>query len=227
MNTNYAVLSTEANPIQSSTAASSEVACLDEKTLLAAAREGHAAAFDALWQSHATRILRITFRITRNREDAEDALQDALLMAFVHIGSFDGRSSFSTWLTRIAFNSALMIVRKRRSALELSIDDLLSRDARMEFPAFALGPEAHFAQRERAEILLGAIRTLPPANRQALELRQLQEHSMDETAEKMGLTVAAAKSRVLRAKAELRKSRVLQSIQHLPIRGEVRSSSAA
>ena len=87
------------------------------------ARQGNPGAFDDLWQAHAKRILRTTYRITRNREDAEDALQDSFLRAFVHIREFDGRSSFSTWLTRIAINSSLMILRKRGTAVELSIDN--------------------------------------------------------------------------------------------------------
>src|SRR5215470_2265727 len=87
----------------------------DEDALLTAVKRGQTSAFDELWQSHANRLLRTTYRITRNREDAEDALQGALLNAFVHIRTFDGRSSFSTWLQRIAINSALMILGKNRS----------------------------------------------------------------------------------------------------------------
>ena len=102
---------------------------LNENTVIAAAKRGQTAAFDELWQSHTKRILRTTYRITRNREDAEDALQDSFLRAFLHIKDFDGRSSFSTWLTRIAINSALMILRKKRSALELSIDDPGNHDS--------------------------------------------------------------------------------------------------
>jgi RNA polymerase sigma factor (sigma-70 family) len=88
----------------------------DQPGLLAQARRGHSGAFDALCQPHTRRLLRNTYRITRNREDAEDALQDSFMKAFVHINKFDGRSAFSTWLTRIAINSALMIIRKRRSS---------------------------------------------------------------------------------------------------------------
>ena len=84
----------------------------DEDALLAAVKRGQTSAFDELWQSHGIGLLRTTYRITRNREDAEDALQGALLNAFIHIRAFDGRSSFSTWLRRIAINSALMILRK-------------------------------------------------------------------------------------------------------------------
>src|ERR1700752_3121545 len=103
-----------------------------EKTLLAAAKRGQSAAFDALCQPYSRKLYQTTFRITRNREDAEDALQDAFLSAFVHLKNFDERSTFATWLTRIAINSALMILRKRRSSLETAVvsgDDSGSEDA--------------------------------------------------------------------------------------------------
>src|ERR1700693_731907 len=124
--------------------------------LVAAAKNGHAAAFDALCHPRTKRFFRSTYRITRNREDAEDALQDSFLRAFLHIKDFDGRSSFSTWLTRIAINSALMILRKKRSALELSIEDPGNHDGNPGFPDVpdrAPDPEAHCAQREREGIL--------------------------------------------------------------------------
>ena len=176
--------------------------------LVAAARRGGAAAFNELWQAHSKRILRITYRITKNREDAEDAVQDSFLNAFLHLHSFDGRSSFSTWLTRIAINSALMVLRKRGYATELSIDERGDRgpseiaNLRDRDP----NPEAHFAQNEREETLRDAIRSLRPTIRRAVELHKLQEYSLKETAVLMGLSVTAAKSRLHHAKAELRAS---------------------
>jgi RNA polymerase sigma-70 factor (ECF subfamily) len=182
---------------------------LNENTVVAAAKRGQTAAFDELWQSHTKRILRTTYRITKNREDAEDALQDSFLRAFLHIKDFDGRSSFSTWLTRIAINSALMILRKKRSALELSIDDPCNHEGNPAFPDVpdrAPDPETHCAQREREVILRSAIRALRPTIRQAIELHKLQEHSLEETAKMMGLSVGAAKTRLHHGKAALRKS---------------------
>jgi RNA polymerase sigma factor (sigma-70 family) len=182
---------------------------LNENTVLAAAKRGQTAAFDELWQAHTKRILRTTYRITRNREDAEDALQDSFLRAFLHIKDFDGRSSFSTWLTRIAINSALMILRKKRSSFELPMDDCRDHEGNPAFtdvPDRAPDPEAHCAQREREGILRGAIRALRPTIRQAIELQKLQEHSLEETAKMMGLSVGAAKSRLHHGKAALRKS---------------------
>src|SRR5580658_11162162 len=95
---------------------------LDERGLVAAAKYGQTVAFDVLCERLAPRILRSLYRITKNREDAEDALQDSFLSAFLHIAEFDGRSTFSTWLTRIAINSALMILRKKRNSQEISLD---------------------------------------------------------------------------------------------------------
>jgi RNA polymerase sigma-70 factor (ECF subfamily) len=93
---------------------------INEATLLATARSGETAALDTLYRAHAEKLFRTVHRITRNREDAEDAVQDSLLRAFLHLKSFDGRSTFSTWLTRIGINSALMILRKKRSSREIS-----------------------------------------------------------------------------------------------------------
>jgi len=181
---------------------------LDEARLVAEAKRGESAAFDELWQAYSKGILKTTYRITRNREDAEDALQDSFLSAFANIHAFDGRSRFSTWLTRIAINASLMIVRKSRTALELSLDDR-GADGDREVAVLSdrgPDPETQVARRERAEILRKAIRALRPSIRQAIELQKLGEHSVEETARKMGLTVTAAKSRLHQAKAALRES---------------------
>src|SRR5437660_3165045 len=97
-----------------------DVTCTKEASLLATAKSGEPAALDALYRAHREKLFRTVHRITRNREDAEDAVQDALLRAFLHLKSFDGRSTFSTWLTRIGINSALMILRKNRNSREIS-----------------------------------------------------------------------------------------------------------
>src|SRR5271157_2963015 len=95
---------------------------ISEAGLVAAAKRGERDALETLWKRSSQKILKVTRRITKNREDAEDALQECLLSAFVHFEDFDGRSSFSTWLTRIAINSALMVLRKKRSSREMSMD---------------------------------------------------------------------------------------------------------
>src|SRR5215472_9194477 len=91
-----------------------------EAQLLTAALRGRTDAFEALCRPHTAKLLKVAFYVTRNREDAEDALQDSLLRAYAHISGFNGRSSFSTWLTRIVINSALMIRRKVRNARQVS-----------------------------------------------------------------------------------------------------------
>jgi RNA polymerase sigma factor (sigma-70 family) len=211
----YATVSIEKSAAPGNPESESWVRGIDEGRLVAAAKRGETSAFDELWQAHAKRILRTTYRITRNRQDAEDALQDSFLNAFLHVHNFDGRSSFSTWLTRIAINAALMILRKRGSALELSLNDP-GPGGNPEFvnvPDRAPNPEAHCAQRQREEILRDAIRTLRPTIRRALELKKLQEYSLKETAQMMGVTVTAAKSRLHHAKTQLRHSLRPKSIR--------------
>ena len=189
---------------------------LDDRILVRAAKYGHSVAFDVLCERLKPRILRSLYRITKNREDAEDALQDSFLSAFLHIAEFDGRSTFSTWMTRIAINSALMILRKKRHSQEISLDSSTDSDEKpvtWEMPDHAPNPEKRYAQMERANVLRGAIGTLRPAIRKVIELQQLQEHSMKETAAMIGISVSAAKARLFHAKVALRKAPRLKSIR--------------
>jgi RNA polymerase sigma-70 factor (ECF subfamily) len=189
---------------------------LDEKSLVAAAKYGQNAAFDVLCERLAPRILRALHRITNNREDAEDALQDSFLSAYLHIAEFDGRSAFSTWLTRIAINSALMKLRKKRTSHEISLDgsaDSVAKPEFWEFPDQAPNPERRYAQEERENILRGAISALRPTIRKVVELQQLQEHSMKETAAMIGISVPATKARLFHARAALRKAPRLKPIR--------------
>jgi RNA polymerase sigma-70 factor (ECF subfamily) len=180
---------------------------MSDEWLVLAARDGNTNAFAELRDRHSSKILRTTYRITRNWEDAEDALQDAFLSAFVHLNKFEGRSSFSSWVTRIAINMSLMIMRKKRRNKELSIDpsdnDCESYDS-WEPRDLREDPERRYARHERAELLRGAIRRLPPALRTAVEYQQAQECSMQELADSLGISLAAAKSRLLRARLSMR-----------------------
>ena len=181
----------------------------DENALVTALKRGQTSAFNEPWQSHSTRPYWTTFRIARNPEDAEDALRGALLNAFVHVQTSEGRSSSATWLTRIAINSALMIVRKNRSTPQVPLDD--AGDGRGPDGAgtvldSALDPEAHCAQREREAILANAIRRLRPNFRQALTLPKLEEHPRREAAQITGISVSSAKARPFHAKNKLQKS---------------------
>jgi len=147
--------------------------------------------------------------ITKNREDAEDALQDALLQAFVHLDKFDGRSAFSTWLTRIAINSALMLLRKRRNSHAVSLDgtdDAEGTEAFLQIPERAADPERQFLEQERENTVREAVQKLRPPLRRVLELQELEECSLKETAKIMAISVPAAKGRLFHAKRALRKS---------------------
>lgn len=182
-----------------------------EKRLVAAAKQGRAEAFDELCKPYARVLLPRAQRITRNREDAEDAVQDSLLRAFVHIRDFDGRSSFSTWLTRIAINSALMILRKRRNSLEISTTEEETQ-ACWDIPDGHPNPEKRCAQREREEIVQRAVGKLRPGLRMVLQLRDIQERSIRETASVLDISEMAAKGRLFHARAALRRSSVLRGI---------------
>jgi len=182
----------------------------------------NANAFQQLYEQSAPRVLKTVYRITRNREDAEDALQEAFLNAFLHAEDFDGRSSFSTWLTRIAINSALMILRKRRTHPELSFDatDADGNEKPWVVPDTAANPEKLYAQSEREGILKAAVGDLRPTIRKAVEVGQLQERSMSETADVLGISVAAAKARLFHARAALRKSSKLRAISKVSFPGQ-------
>jgi RNA polymerase sigma factor (sigma-70 family) len=184
--------------------------------LLEAARSGEASAFERLCAPTKARIYQTLHRITKNHEDAEDALQESMLSAYLNLHRFDGRSSFSTWLTRIGINAALMTLRKKRTHRELPIDgpsEAGERNAYFETPDHAPNPEERFARQEREVLVREAVQSLRPTIRKALELGQMQERSMRETAQMLGISVAAAKARLFHARAALRKSRQLKSIR--------------
>lgn len=186
-----------------------ETKSLDYDALLREARKGESGAFERLCGQATPRIYRTLCRITRNREDAEDALQEALMRAFTNLSRFDGRSSFSTWLTRIAINAAFMKLRRFRLSREVALDGPdpfgTGRGAH-QFTDHAPNPEDEYAARERAQILRGALNGLRPRVRAAVETCQLQERSLKETAELLGISVAAAKGRLFQARAALRKA---------------------
>ena len=188
---------------------------LRESYLVSAAKRGQHSAFAELCERYAKRIFHVALRITRNREDAQDAVQDSFLSAFLHLGKFDGRSSFYTWLMRIAINAALMKIRKNRSYREVSMDDSSDPNEKPlphEFADSAPNPEERYVQRERERIVNAAVRELRPAIRRAVEIRQLQECSMNETAEALGISLAAAKGRLFQARLALRKAAAIRTM---------------
>jgi RNA polymerase sigma factor (sigma-70 family) len=182
---------------------------LGEQGLVEAARGGHPMAFETLSERYRPQLLHVARRITRTCEDAEDAVQDALLSAFLHVKDFNGMSSFGTWLTRIAINSALMILRKKRASPEIATD------CNDEFGADGLNyrmtkqqpnPESRYAQREEEAALKKAIQNLKPAQRAVVQIQHLQERTILETAETIGISVSATKGRLFHAKRTLRRS---------------------
>ena len=200
---------------QSAAAAVSDLRAWSEEQLIAAAKSGRRAPFGELCERHMKQVFCVTRRIVRNREDAEDAAQDCFLNAFVHLKDFDGRSQFATWLTRIAINAALMKLRKNRRAREVPIDEPNPSSepvAQREFPDGAADPEESCSLRERKRIVVSAISGLRPRARNVVELIHLQEHSIRETAQILGISTAAVKTRMFHAKIKLHRMPLLQSV---------------
>jgi len=178
----------------------------DEGALVAAAKAGNAKAFEELVNRYEHKIFRLAQNITQNREDAEDVMQEAFLKSFSNLNRFQGDSRFYTWLVRIAVNEALMKLRKRRPN-QVSLDEPVETEEDSmprEIEDWGPSPEQRYAQTQLQEILSGAIAELDPALRIVFLLRDVEELSTEETAELLGLSVPAVKSRLLRARLRLR-----------------------
>jgi len=176
-----------------------------DSTLVAATKNGESQAFDFLVKRHEAKTFRLAFRITRNREDAQDVVQEGFLKAFMHLDRFQEKSSFSTWLTRIAINEGLMSLRRTRVAREVSVDDMKS-DADDLFPLEApdrgKNPGEIYEQLETDRILCEAMNHLSAESRTVVRF-QLEERTVREIAEILGLGIATLKSRLLRARRKL------------------------
>ena len=178
-----------------------------DEVLVAAAKLGDHPAFLELWTRHSSRAFKIAHRITGNRDDAEDAIQDAWMKAYVHLNTFDGRAQFSTWLMRIAINSALMILRRKRAHPETSMEIAGSETRRYwEIADQTKNLEELYASHERVERLRQAIYRLQPTLRNVVEIHQSNDRSVKEIAELAGISLAATKSRLLRARKVLRRA---------------------
>ena len=201
--------------VKSDTPAMSDLRAWSEEQLIAAAKTGKRAPFGELCERHIKKVFRIIRPITRNREDAEDAVQDCLLNAFTHIKDFDERSRFTTWLTRIAINAALAKLRKNHRKREIPMSDPNppgELERHNEIPDDAPDPEETYRLRERREILNTAILGLQPRSRRVVELHQLQEHSLSETAQILGISTAAVKAQMFDARLALHRMPLLQSV---------------
>ena len=179
----------------------------DEDGFLVAAKRGDSAAFEMLCKQSASTIFHIARRMMRSKEDAEDVMQESFQMAFIHLNSFKGGSRFSTWLSRIAINAALMKLRRKRHLRDVPLDQStateepsLGHDVEDQSP----NPEELYAQQERQRILFEAMNGLTPGIRKAIELRELGERSTEETAQIMGISPSAVKARVFHGRRKLR-----------------------
>ena len=180
-----------------------------ECELLQAARFGDDQAFIELCRRHSPSAKRRIYRIMQNREDTEDALQDTLFRAYVHLGDFRGGCKFRTWITSIATNSALMLLRKKRTPSEIHFDTAFD-DAGVcvtwDHPDPSLNPEQHLARRETIHFVRKAVQRLRPAFRGAMDKHYGNQCPVSETAEALGISVAATKSRLQRGRLKLRTS---------------------
>src|SRR6202140_1428577 len=184
--------------------------CMDareEYALLGAAKRGNSGWFEMLCKQSANMVFRVARRMMRNNEDAEDVLHESFQQAFIHLNSFNGDSRFSTWLSRIAINAALMKMRKKQHLWDVALDDSAETEelsSRLDVEDQGLNPEQLYAQMEWQRMLTEAMNELTPGMRKAIELSELDERSGEETARIMGISVSAVKARVFHGRRKLR-----------------------
>ena len=187
--------------------ATTQMEGFDEAALVARAREGDSQAYNQLINRYSPKIYRLAKHITQHDEDAEDVLQETFLKAFQHLGDFQGQSKFYTWIVRIAVNQALMKLRRRKTDKSVSLDDTIDTGEDTvvrEIAAWDPNPEQRYSQEELHEILDAAVQSLAPPYRSVFMLRDVEDLSTEETAEALNLSVPAVKSRLLRARLQLR-----------------------
>jgi RNA polymerase sigma-70 factor (ECF subfamily) len=178
-----------------------------DAALVLRTQQGDVAAFNDLVTKYERKIFRLARNITNNQEDAEDVLQETFLKAFSNIGGFQGNSKFYTWLVRIAVNESLMKLRKRKSDKTVSMDEGIDTGEEVMVREVAVwddDPEQRYSQEEIRTILQDAVAGLRPAFRTVFVLRDMEELSTEETAKLLDLSIPAVKSRLLRARLQLR-----------------------
>lgn len=177
-----------------------------DEELVRLAQRGERDAFSELMRRNYGRSLKMAISVLHDRETAQDEVQNAYWKAFRKIDQFHIDAKFSTWVTRIVVNQCLMRLRQDRRAKFLYLDDEQSGDQRGSFELVDSGrtPESALGAREVADVLRREVRRIPPLLRNVFILRDIDELTMPEVAERLGISVAAAKSRLLRARAELR-----------------------
>jgi RNA polymerase sigma-70 factor, ECF subfamily len=174
--------------------------------LVICCQKGQEGAFAELMTRHQLPAMKLALSILHDTLDAEDEVQNAFWKAYKHIGQFQRDSKFSTWLTRIVVNQCLMRLRQARRAKFYYLDDIQAGDgvAALELEDQRQSPEQTLGQTEIAKVLHREIQRIPPLLRHVFLLRDVEEQPMPEVASRLGISVAAAKSRLLRARAELR-----------------------
>jgi RNA polymerase sigma-70 factor (ECF subfamily) len=179
-----------------------------DEALVAATKGGDAQAFEELVLRHRQRVLAVAQRITKNREDSEDVTQESFHKAFLHLDTFQERSRFSTWLTRIVMNEAYMLLRRRRRVLEVLPEgpDAVPESVSPEFLDQRPSPEESCWRRERTQLLTAAIDRLAPKVRSTILLRHIEERSAEETAQILGTSIGAVKARVFQGRRRLRRT---------------------
>ena len=196
-----------------SSSVTKETTSRDEELLLAV-RAGSHEAFAELQRTYSRPLYRRVLSITRNREDAEDALQDAFFCAYRGLSSFEQKAKFSSWMTRIAVNSALMIIRKRRARPETSFEQERSPgndSPHFDVPDRALNPEQVCDQQQRSKAILLAIERLDPKLRIPFGMWISEEYSMKDLAQDLGISLASVKARLYRARRRLIRSPALRN----------------
>ena len=186
---------------------SSNPTLVDESELVSRAQAGEDEAFADLVSRYQSKIYRLAKNITQNNEDAEDVLQEAFLKAYSHLAGFQRNSRFYTWIVRIAVNEALMKLRKRRSDRTVPLDepvDTGEEAVAREIAVWEDNPEQRYSHEEMQQILDDAVDELKPDFRTVFVLRDIEELSTEETAETLGISIPAVKSRLLRARLALR-----------------------
>jgi RNA polymerase sigma-70 factor (ECF subfamily) len=180
---------------------------LSEDELLTLAQARDEAAFTELMRRSSSASFKLALSILRDRQDAEDEVQNSYWNAWRYVGQFRRGSKFSTWISRIVLNQCLMRLRKSRQVRFLYLDQGAADGdvAAMELPDRSSSPETEVFQDEMSAMLHTEIRRLPPLLRSVLVLRDLEEVAMEDVARRLGITLAAAKSRLLRARIELKR----------------------
>jgi len=195
---------------------------VSDEQLLFKARSGDQGAFGELCSRYTGMLKQRISRIVRNREDAEDVLQETLLSAYRHLDTFRGTCRVSTWMTKIGINRSLTILRKRRSMPEVISEQVFEDGRRFESPEFrdpGLNPEQRYIADQTIDKLRSIMRRLPVHVRTVMDLYCVKELRLKDAATILGITEATAKSRVLRGRNRLRRS---LSTRRIPDRATVR-----